>query len=60
MSALQRGWQLGRSEAETVADASISVFAPQKSPTGQAFGPDDSDADSTDTDTADSGDERGE
>lgn len=59
MSALQRGWQLGRSEAETAADASISVFTPQKSPSGQAFGPDDSDADSTDTDPADSGDERG-
>ena len=58
MSALQRGWQLGRSEAEIVADASISVFTRHKSPTGQAFGPDDSDADSTDTGTADSGDER--
>jgi hypothetical protein len=59
MSALQRGWQLGRSEAEAVTEASISVFAPRKSPTGEAFVPEDPGAESTDTEPGDSGDERG-
>ncbi len=59
MSALQRGWQLGRSEAEALDKPSISVFTPRKSPTGRAFDPDDSDTGSTGTDPADSGNEHG-
>jgi signal transduction histidine kinase len=59
VSALQRGWQLGRSEADGAAEPPISVFTPRKSPTGQAFGPHDPDAGSTDPDPADSADERG-
>jgi hypothetical protein len=59
MSALQRGWQLGRSEADTGTDASISVFAPRKSPSGQAFDSPGPDAETADTEPGDSGDERG-
>jgi signal transduction histidine kinase len=59
MSALQRGWQLGRSEADAGTEASISVFTPRKSPSGQAFDPHQSDAESAEADTGDSGDEPG-
>ena len=59
MSALQRGWQLGRSEADAQAEPPISVFTPRKSPSGRAFDPDDSAAESTDSDPAESGNERG-
>jgi signal transduction histidine kinase len=60
MSALQRGWQLGRSEADAGIDASISVFTPRKSPSGEAFGPHDPDAEASDTEPGDSGDDRGD
>jgi len=59
MSALQRGWQLGRSEAEAAAEPPISVFTPRKSPTGQAFGPYDLAAGSREADPADGADENG-
>jgi hypothetical protein len=59
MSALQRGWQLGRSEADAGTEASISVFTPRNSPSGQPFDPHDPDAETTDTEPGDSGDERG-
>src|SRR5262249_18780120 len=59
MSALQRGWQLGRSEAEAAAQPSASGFTPRKSPSGQPFDPDDGDAGSADPDPANSADERG-
>ncbi|HTX85544.1 MAG TPA: nitrate- and nitrite sensing domain-containing protein [Streptosporangiaceae bacterium] len=59
MSALQRGWQLGRSEADEGTEASISVFTPRKSPSGQAFDPHDPDAEATDAEPGDSGDDRG-
>jgi hypothetical protein len=58
MSALQRGWQLGRSEADGGTEASISVFAPRKSPSGQPFDPHEPDAETTDTEPGDNGDER--
>jgi signal transduction histidine kinase len=59
MSALQRGWQLGRSEADAGTEASISVFTPRKSPSGQAFDPHDPDAEATDAEPGASGDDRG-
>ena len=55
MSALQRGWQLGRSEA--VADPAVSVFTPRKSPSGYSYGPYDTETGSNDPDPADSADE---
>jgi hypothetical protein len=57
VSALQRGWQLGRSEGETAADPSISVFKPRKSPSGQPFDPFDAESGSADVDPAGSADE---
>ena len=59
MSALQRGWQLGRSEADSADSVDFNVFAPRRSPSGQAFGPYDPDADSTSSDEADGADEPG-
>jgi len=59
MSALQRGWQLGRSEADAGSEASISVFTPRKSPSGEPLGPHDPDAEATDAEPGDSGDDRG-
>jgi len=56
VSALQRGWQLGRSEAET-ADPTISVFTPRKSPSGHSFETYDAETGSNDPDPADSADE---
>ena len=58
MSALQRGWQLGRSEGATAADPSVSVFTPRRSPSGQSFDRYDEEAGSTDSDPADSADDR--
>jgi hypothetical protein len=56
MSALQRGWQLGRSEA--AAESLDSVFTPRKSPSGQSFDPHDTGTGSNDPgDPADSADE---
>jgi signal transduction histidine kinase len=55
MSALQRGWQLGRSKA--AADPAVSVFTPRKSPSGYSFGPYDAETQSKDPDPADSADE---
>jgi signal transduction histidine kinase len=57
MSALQRGWQLGRSEAAAAADPTISVFTPRKSPSGYSFDPYDAETGSNDPDPADSSDE---
>jgi hypothetical protein len=59
VSALQRGWQLGRSEADAAAEPPISVFTPRKSPTGDAFGPYDPAAGSSEADPADGADEHG-
>ena len=59
MSALQRGWQLGRSEADSADSVDFNVFAPRKSPSGQAFGPYEPDAGSTSSDEADGADEHG-
>jgi signal transduction histidine kinase len=56
VSALQRGWQLGRSEG-AAADPSVSVLRPRKSPSGQWFERYDAEAGSSDTDPADSADE---
>jgi signal transduction histidine kinase len=56
VSALQRGWQLGRSE-EATADPSVSVLRPRKSPSGQWFDRYDAETGSGDTDPADSADE---
>lgn len=56
MSALQRGWQLGRSEA--AAEMPDSVFTPRKSPSGQSFDPDDFETGSNDPEPADSADEQ--
>jgi signal transduction histidine kinase len=56
VSALQRGWQLGRSEG-AAADPSVSVLRPRKSPSGQWFDRYDAEAGSGDTDPADSADE---
>ncbi len=55
MSALQRGWQLGRSEA---AETNDSVFTPRKSPSGQAFNPQDPRTGSADPEPVDSADEQ--
>ena len=55
MSALQRGWQLGRSEA---AETNDSVFTPRKSPSGQAFNPPDPGAGSANPEPLDSADEQ--
>jgi signal transduction histidine kinase len=55
VSALQRGWQLGRSEA--AADPALSVFTPRKSPSGYTFDPYDAETGSNDPDPADSADE---
>jgi signal transduction histidine kinase len=57
VSALQRGWQLGRSEAATADDPSVSVFRPRKSPSGQWFDRYDAETGSSDADPADSADE---
>ncbi|HUB43054.1 MAG TPA: nitrate- and nitrite sensing domain-containing protein [Streptosporangiaceae bacterium] len=71
MSALQRGWQLGRSEAAAAdtpasdtpasdrpaSDPPASVFTPRKSPSGYSFDPYDAEAGSNDPDPADSADE---
>jgi signal transduction histidine kinase len=56
MSALQRGWQLGRSEA-AAADPTISVFTPRRSPSGHSFDGYDAGTGSNDPDPADSADE---
>jgi signal transduction histidine kinase len=56
VSALQRGWQLGRSEA-AAADPSISVFTPRKSPSGQSFEPYEAETGSSDPGPADGADE---
>jgi hypothetical protein len=56
MSALQRGWQLGRSEA--AAESTDSVFTPRKSPSGQSFNPYDSESGSNEPTPADSTDEQ--
>ena len=56
VSALQRGWQLGRSEG-AAADPSVSVLRPRKSPSGQWFDRYDAEAGSSDADPADSADE---
>jgi signal transduction histidine kinase len=58
VSALQRGWQLGRSE-EAAADPSVSVLRPRKSPSGQWFERYDAETRSGDTDPVDSADEHG-
>ncbi|HKD87445.1 MAG TPA: nitrate- and nitrite sensing domain-containing protein [Streptosporangiaceae bacterium] len=55
MSALQRGWQMGRSEA--AADSTSSVFTPRKSPSGNAFDPYDAETGSSNPEPADSADE---
>jgi len=57
VSALQRGWQLGRSEAAATEDPTVSVFTPRKSPSGQSFGAYDTETGSNDPDPADSADE---
>jgi signal transduction histidine kinase len=57
MSALQRGWQLGRSEAAAAADPTLSVFTPRKSPSGYSFDPYDAESGSDDPDPSDSADE---
>ena len=57
MSALQRGWQLGRSEAAATEDPTVSVFTPRKSPSGHSFGAYDAETGSNDPDPADSADE---
>jgi signal transduction histidine kinase len=54
MSALQRGWQLGRAEAATPGEESISVFTPRKSPSGQPFDRYEAANGSNDPDPADS------
>jgi hypothetical protein len=56
VSALQRGWQLGRSEG-AAADPSVSVLRPRRSPSGQWFDRYDAEAGSSDADPADSADE---
>jgi signal transduction histidine kinase len=57
VSALQRGWQLGRSEAAATEDPTVSVFTPRKSPSGYSFGTYDAETGSNDPDPADSADE---
>ena len=60
MSALQRGWQLGRSEAADDAEPQAAGSLPRRSPSGQPFGSHDADPGSTDPEPADSADdERG-
>ena len=60
MSALQRGWQLGRSEADSADSVDFNVFAPRRSPSGQAFSPYDPDPGSTTSSAeADGADEPG-
>jgi signal transduction histidine kinase len=56
VSALQRGWQLGRSEG-AAADPSVSVLRPRKSPSGQWFERYDAEAGSSDAGPADSADD---
>jgi len=57
MSALQRGWQLGRSEAAAAADPTVSVFTPRKSPSGHSSGPYEDETGPSDPNPADSADE---
>ena len=60
VSALQRGWQLGRSEAADDAEPQAAGSLPRRSPSGQPFGSYDADPGSTDPDPADGADdERG-
>ena len=56
VSALQRGWQLGRSAAES--GPQESVFPPRRSPSGQPFGPDETDPGSTGPERADSAEDQ--
>ena len=56
VSALQRGWQLGRSE-EAAADPSVSVLRPRKSPSGQWFERYGAETGSGDADAVDSADD---
>ena len=56
VSALQRGWQLGRSVA-AAGDPAVPAFLPRRSPSGRSFSPVDADADRGEQDPVESADE---